>query len=95
LGSDSVKAMAEDVQCPLCGTLAKRDTLKSLDGYRYACGECGGSFEIGHGAQRLAERGQMRPDVVMAVRTLIAEGKTPRIELEAVQAEFTVLPDVK
>lgn len=42
--------MAEDVQCPLCGTLAKRDTLKSLDGYRYACGECGGSFEIGHGA---------------------------------------------
>jgi hypothetical protein len=86
--------MTEDSPCPLCGTLAKRDTLKSLDGYRYTCGDCGGRFEIGHGAQRRAERGQMHSGVVTSVRELIAEGKIPRIELEAVQAEFTVLPDV-
>ncbi|KAA0997450.1 hypothetical protein FVF58_49205 [Paraburkholderia panacisoli] len=86
--------MTEDSLCPLCGVLAKRDTLKSLDGYLYMCGECGGSFEIGHGAQRRAERGEMYPSVVADVRRLIAEGKIPRIELEAVQAAFTVLPDV-
>jgi hypothetical protein len=36
----------------------------------------------------------MHSGVVTSVRELIAEGKIPRIELEAVQAEFTVLPDV-
>lgn len=36
----------------------------------------------------------MHPEVVTTVRTLIAEGKTPRIELEAVQDELKVLPDV-
>lgn len=85
--------MTEDSLCPLCGAPAKRDTLKSLDGYLYTCAECGGSFEIGHGAQRRAERGEMYPRVLTGVRRLIAEGKIPRIEVEAVQAEFTVLPD--
>jgi hypothetical protein len=58
------EAMSEDSQCSLCGTLAKRDTLKSLNGYCYTCGDCGGRFEIGHGAQRRAERGELHPDIV-------------------------------
>jgi transposase-like protein len=87
------KAMSEDSLCPLCGAPAKRKVLKSLDGYSYACGDCGGRFEIGHGAQRRAERGELHPDIMSRVRNLISEGKIPRIELEA-DNNFRVLPDV-
>jgi transposase-like protein len=86
--------MSEDSKCPLCGTLASRDTLKSLNGYRYMCSDCGGRFEIGTGAQRRAERGELHPEIVTSVRDLIVAGKIPRIELDAAEGKFEVLPDV-
>lgn len=77
-------------KCPCCHTTARRSTLRAGNGYLYDCPACGGLFEIGTGAQSRADRGDMHPDVVTGVRKMIAEGKRPRVELDAPNNCFTV-----
>ncbi|MGY6123758.1 hypothetical protein ACW9YQ_34560 (plasmid) [Paraburkholderia strydomiana] len=87
--------MQEESVCPLCHHGAARDTLKSLNGYCYTCRDCGGMFEIGTGAYRRAELGELHPQISGSVRQLIAQGKVPRIEFDATNGSFQVLPDVR
>ena len=93
MSNDQVTAMiVEATKCPLCATNAGRSTLRSGDGYLYDCIVCGGLFEVGTGAQAHIDRGELHPDVALAVRALLGVGKRPRVFWDVPTDRFDVQP---